>query len=417
MRLILKRCSGPDTSPQCAAAIKDAFSAWPAAVREGLRFSTFAHRVRADLEILLRDAPADFRDTTGMPLERYYFVDGIPGEEADALVARLSATGLFAVCRMDRISGVQQKPQPLSARTDQPIPQPYLKEAPIGVDSFFARTQSGGDGESVAFVVIEKSFWLQHPDLGPVTMVYGKPELGPGSEAGHGTATMGILYSMDDGCGTVGLVPRAAARAAAIGGAESEIAAAIIAGAANVKRGSVLLLSTQTVDNLPSETNELVFDAIQMAIAARRVVVEAAGDGGINFDTYSDAAGRQVLNPASKDFRHSGAILVAGCQDDMRSRVATSNFGSRVDCYGWSAAVASTYPPDGYASARGTAAAAAIVAGCAVSLQGMHRCQATRILDPTGIRNLLVQSGTHPLRSNDRMGTMPDLRQAFKDIR
>ena len=34
-----------------------------------------------------------------------------------------------------------------------------------------------------------------------------------------------------------------------------------------------------------------------------------------------------------------------------------------------------------------------------------------------GTRNhLLVRSGTHPLRTQDRIGTMPDLRGAFQEI-
>lgn len=397
--------------------MKEALGALPANHRAGLQFSTFGSRVKEDVETLIRDAPAEYGPHIAAPLDRYYFVDGIPAEEAAQLVARLSVPELFEVCRMDRPSGCQQRLSPFSARTDQPIPQNYLKEAPIGVDSFFARTQSGGDGESVAFVVIEKGFSFGHPDLGPVTVVFGNPDSGPGSEPGHGTATMGILCSLDDGCGTVGLVPRAAAKAAAVGLSESEIAAAIVSAAAKVKPGSVLLLATQTEDRLPSETNELIFDAIRFAVASRRIVVEAAGDGGINFDTYHDASGRQVLNPASADFRHSGAIMVAGCQDEMRLRSEFTNYGARVDCFGWSRAVASTCPPDGYAHASGTAAAAAIVAGCAVSLQGMHRCRAANVLDAAALRSLLVKSGTHPLRVQERIGTMPDLRRAFKDIR
>jgi hypothetical protein len=416
VRLILKRRFGHDNSAPCAQAMKEALGALPADHRAGLKFSTFGSRVRADVETLIRDAPAEYGPHIAAALDRYYFVDGIRVEVSAQLLARLSVPELFEVCRMDRASGSQQGLTPFAARTGQPIPQNYLKEAPIGVDSFFARSQTGGDGESVAFVVIEKGFAFGHPDLGPVTVLYGNPDSGPGSEAGHGTATMGILCSSDDGGGTIGLVPRAAAKAAAVGQSESEIASAIVSAAASVKPGSILLLATQTEDRLPSETNELIFDAIRLAVASRRIVVEAAGDGGINFDTYHDASGRQILNPASPDFRHSGAILVAGCQDEMRLRSEFTNYGARVDCYGWSRAVASTCPPDGYAHASGTAAAAAIVAGCAVSLQGMHRCRAAKVLDPPALRSLLVKNGTHPLRVQERIGTMPDLRRAFNDI-
>jgi len=416
MRLILKRRFGPDYSAPCAHALKQALAALSPQHREGLKLSTFGSRVKAEMEALLRDMPAEYGPVIVALLDRYYFIDGIPVEESEQLQARLSSPELFEVCRLDRPSASQQRIMPFNARTDQPIPQHYLKEAPIGVDSFFAKTQSGGDGESVAFVVIEKGFDFRHPDLGPVALLYGKPDAASAYDAVHGTATMGILCSLDDGCGTVGLVPRATAKAAAVGQSESDIAAAIVGAAANVKPGSVLLLATQTEERLPSETNELIFDAIRLAIAARRIVVEAAGDGGLNLDTYRDINGRQVLNPASPDFRQSGAIIVAGCQDEMRLRTESSNFGARVDCYGWSRAVASTCPPDGYALTAGTAAAAAIVAGCAVALQGMHRCRAAKVLDPGALRTLLVKSGTHPLHVQEKIGTMPDLRRAFKDI-
>ena len=80
------------------------------------------------------------------------------------------------------------------------------------------------------------------------------------------------------------------------------------------------------------------FDAIRLASALGVIVFEAAGNGGQDLDTITNASGDQVLNPASTDFRDSGAIICGAAEDALPHDRAiwtggqSSSFGARVNC-------------------------------------------------------------------------------------
>jgi subtilisin family serine protease len=179
----------------------------------------------------------------------------------------------------------------------------------------------------------------------------------------------------------------------------------------------------------PIEVLSSVFDAIQTAVAQGFVVVEAAGNGGVNLD---DAACSGVFDRSVRD---SGAIIVgAGHQPSSgvdRQREEFSSFGSRVDLQGWGSYVVTTGYGDLYlASDRpadpgfwytgvfsGTSSAAAIVAGAVANLQGIALAQSGVPVAPLEIRTLLVQTGSPQLGNTDEpIGPRPNLRQAIAQL-
>jgi len=110
--------------------------------------------------------------------------------------------------------------------------------------------------------------------------------------------------------------------------------------------------------------------------------------------------------------------------DDIFSTNQT-NFGSRIDCYGWGENVAttggtepfpdSTTPPNKWYRQHftGTSAATPIVAGAAVLLQGMNKASTSVPLSGLQVRALLADSANGTASANgplvDKIGVMPDL--------
>lgn len=98
-----------------------------------------------------------------------------------------------------------------------------------------------------------------------------------------------------------------------------------------------------------------------------------------------------------------------------RSRLASSSFGSRIDCYAWGQDIhaASAAGTNTYDAFSGTSGASAIIAGVAASIQGMALAKRGQFLTPAEVRQLLligsdVDDGAAPPTV---IGTMPDLAQ------
>jgi len=122
------------------------------------------------------------------------------------------------------------------------------------------------------------------------------------------------------------------------------VADALLAAVAANPRPHVVLIEVQIgALLLPVETDPANFDAIRVAVGSGIVVVQAGGNGSNNLDAWTDGAGKQILNRNSADFMDSGAILVgAGTAASPHNRESFSNFGSRVDCYGWGDSIVSS---------------------------------------------------------------------------
>lgn len=146
--------------------------------------------------------------------------------------------------------------------------------------------------------------------------------------------------------------------------------------------GDVLLIESQNDDDdlgfLPRDVQSDVFAANSLGTALGVIIVEAAGNGGIDLDAYEHPAYGQMFNPESEDFQDSGVIMVGSAQSFVpHPRSDSSNYGGRIDCYAWGENVdTATALPDGPDDQYdpdfgGTSAASAIIAGAALAVQGI----------------------------------------------
>ncbi|MEA2188075.1 MAG: hypothetical protein QOK16_3086, partial [Solirubrobacteraceae bacterium] len=74
-------------------------------------------------------------------------------------------------------------------------------------------------------------------------------------------------------------------------------------------------------------------------------------NGGSDLDAWTDVGGFFRLNRGHPDFRDSGAVMVgaalSGIVGGSHTRWSSSNFGSRIDCYGWGTNVTTRRPAGG----------------------------------------------------------------------
>jgi serine protease len=334
-------------------------------------------------------------------------------------------------------------PHPLPAITPALTEsQGYLYAAPDGINASYSWSIPGGNGTGIKIYDLEYSWNQTHEDLSkarwvPLLLSPGDIAIDPFNEYNHGTAVLGELIADNDTKGVtgiswganIGLVPVSTANMG------YNPANAILLAVADGSPGDVILIEQQmTVCGLefgdfgPSEWITSVFDAIQVATANGFVVVEAAGNGGIDLDQSG------CDNIFNRSVRDSGAIIVGGGlhpgSGRDREHVASS-YGSRVDLQGWAGGVMTT----GYGSFywnvddpnnpdfwytdyfNSTSSASAMVAGAVANLQGIALKTFGRPLTPFEIRTLLVRTGSPQLGNTDEhIGPRPDLFEAIANL-
>ncbi|HKV33671.1 MAG TPA: S8 family serine peptidase, partial [Pyrinomonadaceae bacterium] len=196
---------------------------------------------------------------------------------------------------------------------------------------------------------------------------------------------------------------------------------------------NVLLIEAQLgVLMLPPETDDTVLIAIRLAVASGVIVVETAGNGSQNLDSWIDSKGILRLNRNTSIFQEndSGAILVgAGTSYVPHERsiwkIGGSNFGSRIDCYAWGDSIVTCGKGNLGGSGNtsytddfgGTSGAAAIIAGCALLVQGLHFAKKSSLLSPSEMREMLSYKKTGTAQGVNvagHIGVMPDLRAVVK---
>jgi hypothetical protein len=325
--------------------------------------------------------------------------------------------------------------------------QTHLAPAPtgIGVQSAWAH---GADGSGIRFIDIELGWFLGHEDLVPNTITLLDGVNVPTSH-GHGTAVLGTVIGKDNNLGGVGIAPAAPtdlfswALPGQVPGRRlrKTLASRILHTAVILQKGDVVLVEVQfdatiggSVHSAPVEIETDVFEAIRLATARGVVVVEAAGNGAADLDTFVDRRGRHLLSPNHPgEFRQSGAILVGACTSTFPRRThPVSNRGSRVDCHALgdhlvtSGSFAQPDNPFLYFTAPSpdvgdvpfghTSGAAAIVAGVCLLVQHLRSLLppadgTTGRLGAAGMRRVLRSdaNGTPSFLTSDKIGPMPDL--------
>ncbi|MBL1131074.1 MAG: peptidase S8/S53 subtilisin kexin sedolisin [Chloroflexi bacterium] len=354
----------------------------------------------------------------------YFAVTYPSGTEAEFLRRALASAWEFV--EYATLSGYVPPP-PLVNAANEPWRhlQIYLNAAPVGVDAAVAWQQPGGHGAGVCLCDLEQGWGLaiNHEDLplNRITLASGVDK----AYWAHGTAVLGIIAAVDNQVGMVGIAPGVAHidlvslwRADGTYNPYDALWHAIH----RLVPGDVILLETQTDGGLPIEHYAHMHQLIRQAVAEQIVVVEAAGNGGRLLDTAVNNQGSQVWNPAGP-YVDSGAVLVAAANvaNGQYTATAATNRGRRVDCFAWGAGVATTAVQSANPQANnlytngfnGTSAAAAIVAGTAVALQGIAKARHNgQPLSPWQMRHLLKQ-GTPSANGHllDGIGVMPNLVQ------
>lgn len=306
--------------------------------------------------------------------------------------------------------------------------QEYLNAAPVGIDARWAWGDVNGTG--VGFVDLERGWKFNHHDLPAIGgTIWGENR----DWTDHGTNVLGVVVARDNDKLGIGIAPNATARVVSqwLPGDPYFIytAEAILNAVLAMTAGDVLLLEAQVewptptgTRMFPVEVEDAVFTAILAAHANGIIVVEAAGNGEYDLDTYK-LAGKFIFKRGHKDFRESGAILVGSAHSARalipRARMAHSNFGSRVDCFAWGEDVDTT-ADDGSAMGTyttnftGTSSASAIVAGAAVLLQSWSVKAGLSPYSPSEVRARLSDPmpGVNTWSDDpaaDKIGVMPNL--------
>ncbi len=366
------------------------------------------------------------------------------------------------------------------------VGQSYLTPAPVGIDAKYAWDiekpsplgfgKQGGDGNGLHFVDIEQGWTLDHEDLTAANI----PQSNGANRyfKGHGTAVLGIVQAVDNNLHCIGITPNVTSTHVVsewrVDPVTKQIdhnrADAIMTAIAMLCPGDVLLLEMQTdvygyfgnnanpqnFSNLPVEIEQALFDLIKTGTEVHDIViVEAAGNGGLDLDSFPWGATSVVVTDAKKSNRttinglnrsspqwqpsqDSGAIMVAGAQVVPPSggitalsnptnwnwiRWTSSNFGSRIDCFAWGDAIVTIGGQSGGTAETtdsffGTSGASAIIAGAALAVQGLAQANLGFRFDPMLLRSILsdLTIGTRTANSTganpnaDKIGVMPDLR-------
>lgn len=369
-------------------------------------------------------ASAEARLGRDLPdISNTFTLDLPPGLHAKVVVDRLNARAEVEIA----MPGLLPPPPPMPP--DFTDLQGYIDDAPKGTGAETAWAWPGGKGHTVSVIDIEYAFNDDHMDLPPVEVV-GPTPVDPFNDNNHGTAVLGEMVSIDNGFGTTGGVPDAAPMfTPANTGAGWDVASAVVIATQNTAPGDVILIEQQTWGPnegafVPVEWVEPIYQAIVVAVANGRHVVEAAGNGGQDLDSpiFSQGNGGHYPFLAEND---SGAIIVgagspATGHDDGLAPLAFSNYGSRVNVQGWGAQVVTTgygslYSQEGVnlwytAGFSGTSSASPIVANAVIALESIHHTIAGAPMDPLDARDVLVAYATPQQGDlNKHIGPRPDV--------
>jgi len=391
------------------------------AAHPGIVLVPYFNMEEATLRNLAQRSSRARRATPTPNFALYYAIECPSGVEPESVARAVSAWSNVETAYVE----AGPVPPPVNPSDDpRNVNQNYEDAAPTGIDARFAWGYA--DGSGIGFVDCERGWTLNHEDLAAagISVISGVNT----DYTGHGTSVLGEVVAVDNTIGDVGIAPHASARVVSQWrpGGTYNTAEAILSAVSVMSDGDVLLLEAQTTSStvsgyVPVEVDQVTFDAIQYATSQGIVVVEAGANGSVDLDAFKDAGGKAILNRNSPDFRDSGAILVGAASSTVpHTRLGFSNYGSRIDCYGWGQSIDTT--GDGWTgnstnvyttSFGGTSGATPIVTGAALIVQSWRVRNGQPRYSPDQMRSLLSDPKLNTASANptsDRIGVMPDLK-------
>lgn len=311
--------------------------------------------------------------------------------------------------------------------------QGYRGPAPDGFDFDVAETYTAGKGAGITVADIEGGANLGHEDLGMANAEVMNSMSTDARWIAHGTAVWGEIKGEHDSLGVRGgavSVTPVVANVFNENGGFISLATVIADTADRLEAGDVMLIEQHYSFNVhgidatycPVEYYADNWAAIRAAADKGIIVIEAGANGHMNLDAVQN--GRFQRGHAN--FADSGAIMVGGARHNQRTWIGSS-YGSRIDVQGWyDWSVATTGygdihgshgSNDAYTSSfSGTSSASPLVTAAAAVMQSVARQSIGRVLEPTEMRDLMVQTGTsqpaddaatHPI------GPQPNLKWAL----
>ncbi|MFN8238784.1 MAG: hypothetical protein U0T77_11495 [Chitinophagales bacterium] len=361
------------------------------------------------LKNIVQAAVANDPTYTPVNLLQYYFISATTNAPKQ-FMTHLSKSGLFELVApevdISLPSDFTPEDEPNYDRLG------YLRAAPEGINAMAAWNTDGGKGDGIRFIDIEQGWYLNHDDLemDDHIILDGENRV----EMEHGTSVLSIICAKDNIKGGIGIAPNCTVNTISIIKSIPEapinnLPNAIAVAALTLKKGDVLLIEIENGTS-PIETHPVVFNCIRTLTAIGIIIIEPAANGGRNLDTYPGLD----LNRTSPGFKDSYAIMVGGAQSTSRARIGgNSNFGTRIDCFAWYDNVyAAVSLPNNYAAFGGTSAAAAIIAGATIALQGIIFRKFGIKFDALQMRRLLSEPAMCTPSNNpltDCIAGMPDL--------
>ncbi|KLA22299.1 S8 family peptidase [Bacillus cereus] len=321
--------------------------------------------------------------------------------------------------------------------------QGYLEEAPLGINAPYAWGIKGGDGQGATFVDLEEGWLLNHEDLVSQNIEFMSGKMG--NDLSHGTSVLGVVSAADNGIGNIGIAPKAKVKVISDirNNGKVDVRDAILSAVDSLHAGDVLLIEESFEypgygdKPLPVEVYPSMFNAIRKGTDKGIIIIEAAGNGGNDLDEFKDFGGKRIFNRNSPDFKDSGAIIVGASTARVpHKRLDFSNYGSRIDVYGWGEYVDTldTYQNQNSkgdkitdqkvtnrytTNFRGTSSASPIIAGAAVSIQGIAKAHLGKAYTPEELRAILSNPNTGTKSNNpssDRIGVLPDLKAILSNL-
>lgn len=328
----------------------------------------------------------------------------------------------------------------------------------------------GADGRGMKFIDVEQGWHIEfvnrahpeqggrfsHEDLADQRLNWvgvGKNNENERTKI-HGTMSLGVVCGTDNNKGVVGITPhldyigvssyvQSVDEVVSPSKLTHNIADAILAARKELSCGDVILLEIHaTPSNRPIEVLALpsgehehnphlvaihatmvehpslfaVFDQIQQATNEGIIVIEAAGNGGLDLDTDANTPTLRAGMPVS------GAIMVGAVKSDNQSPWEvtdgdSTNHGTRVDCCAWGERVLTTrIPTNDYFQFAGTSSASAIIAGIALGIQGIRRNRGWNLLNAAEMRALMSNQGSGTDLRGPGIGILPDLKKLVDNM-